>query len=303
MIRRVGFAAVLVTVLGAGIIVVRGQMAPQVSKMTPAELGKVLTLTDVSIFNKLIKDPLAQPPSPQLTARFGQPNLTVANYASSVFVSSLTGCTATLVGPHVLITAAHCTPGRTVVFPQGEELVAAICHKLRELEPQSEQHEDDLALCFSAKTLSSTPETLSFDPQLVAKGQELVLSGYGLTGVNPTGTSGKKDQVGKFFNLGIVTVFRSDLNATLAEVETRGSQVQAGDSGGGVFAVPTGTTRRFLVAVSKEMSHGETKASFLTPLAAPHIAALITRWKTGVAKAQGIAIDICGLDGFSTGCQ
>jgi hypothetical protein len=294
---RVGAAVLLAGLLAASAVdPLKGLAQSQKpASSPPVELNQL----DVSIFaragQRLIKDPVQNPTPPQL-ARFAPDNLNVKSY-DSVFVNSSTGCTAVVIGPRVLFTARHCTPGKTIGL---EGLGTAMCTSFGDLEAAAAvpPHDDDLALCIAEQNLTAPYETLGFDPSFVAMNTQLLLTGYGPTGLNGTMAAGSS------FNLGIATVTHVDLTSVPAEIETIGSQVQVSDSGGGGYFVPPGSPHRFLVAINKEKaSQGVSNLSFLTPISPDHVSNLIKLWQSLASKAQGMNVDICGIAGFNTGCR
>jgi len=302
MLRRLVNTAVVLTLAVLAAISLRAQPGGTGGQGGLGQGGLVQGLHgDVSIFKKLeqiqIKDPLGPNPPLDVIRRYGVSNVNANEYGSTVFVSSASGCTAVLVGPRVLLTARHCTPGDTIKF--GPTKMKAKCTRLRDLEGQpvvDEDHDDDVSLCFTADKVPGPYEVLSFDPNFVSRGKELVLSGYGVTGEASL-------RVGQRLNLGLATITRSVLDTIPVELETDGrSQVDFGDSGGGAFFVPEGTTRRFVVAVNKKAVHG-TKVSFLTPLAGLHIKILVEQWRARSETGNHIQIGICGVAGFSTACR
>jgi len=225
----------------------------------------------------------------QLVARLGDQHGNPKNYANSVFVSTSTSCTATLIGPHALMTAQHCVIGDgPLTLATKPTDTTAWCVKYRYYSPESSE---DLALCWIERALPSPWETVSFDSSLAAKDQTLAIGGYGLTGQTGSAT-------GKEFVLGMTTVF--DPGPEI--IVTHGAKVRIGDSGGPAFAITADKKRRFLVAVTGQESLQDKETSYLTALAFQRARAFVDWWKTQQMQVFQRTVQICGIDKI-TGCE
>lgn len=132
----------------------------------------------------------------------------------SVFISN---CTGTLVGPEVLLTAAHCRKtGQRIFFRQRAIDYSGYC--TRHPSYSDKTVNNDFALCKFAPKLVS-PHYASLSPVQVAKGDKVTMQGYG---ANQLGTL--------YVGESIVDRITSQDIETNTKVKLGG-----GDSGGALF--------------------------------------------------------------------
>ena len=199
-------------------------------------------------------------------------------YPSTVRIFSGGGsCTATLIGPKVLLTAAHCVDdGGSVRFDyKGSSVNSKAC---KHHDGYSDNTTKDFALC-EVPALTGKWETINTNHKLVSKGDKVTLTGYGCT--EPGGEGG---------NDGILR----EGGATVTGVPSRNSfdivtrasagALCYGDSGGPAF-VENGTSR-VLIGVN---SRGNIKDT--SYLSAVHMAdqGFMKKW----ADERGLKI--CGI--------
>lgn len=175
--------------------------------------------------------------------------------ASKYIRSGNSACSATLVGPQALITAAHCVRnGGSVTFSNGSSGYTGRCthhseydyvawHYVREmlLSGQAQKAEfgelvnatADWAMCKLDREvpLGEVPmyETLLRDPSVVKVGMKVRLTGYGCT--KPGGGGGNDGP----FRIGFATVTDVPSGKDNDTVTAGGGALCFGDSGGGAY--------------------------------------------------------------------
>jgi len=170
-------------------------------------------------------------------------------------------CTATLIGPQVLLVAAHCVDGG--VNAQGQQIVKKGSIKLGKGAPRlmescaiastylkahwkvvKPRSPDDFALCQMERTVPVVAETLDLAPARVAGGERLMIAGYGCSekslanGRLPDShheyeESQRKLRVG--FNRAAQELVRG-YHVIAGRVGTTDAIICKGDSGGAVYA-------------------------------------------------------------------
>lgn len=133
-------------------------------------------------------------PPGKVQLRNGQ-SVDIQAFPATVHAKTI-GCTATLIGPRVVLTAAHCIDDKqqpaqpaaaTVQFKKGTTPIAMRCtmhpdYAAAAYVPGGLRNSKDWALCELASMPSGVPaETLSLAP--VARDTRLLMLGYGCTGV------------------------------------------------------------------------------------------------------------------------
>ena len=209
-------------------------------------------------------------------------------------------CTATLVGPRVLLTAAHCVgPGAAVriKFPDSSSATGR-CDRPSSWSKRAPSV--DLALCLMTAPVLQTSvayENISLEPARVSRNGDLVLVGYGCTDmVNPvsptvpTLTSGKAvvdvtpGALAYWPGWLLTKSFAADGSAYLCK----------GDSGGAAFFV-IGELRQIVAVASafeSRTGHKDFGRSYLTALSSVPARAFLEDWVND-RRAQ-----VCGYQGF-----
>jgi hypothetical protein len=212
-------------------------------------------------------------------------------WAATLIFRSPTGapCTATAVGPRVILSAAHCIPNGTEAYVWvARKDVAIAC----ETHPSYPAEAADFTLCLVDGALSYPPggfETINADRASPTLMEEVTLLGYGCY-ANDQRVFGRLYQ-----GMAKVNVLASGTGL----IETKGgAAVCFGDSGGGAyrFLDNAKTVRRlFGVNVRGDIS----SVSALAPTAT----ALFIDWSQDWAQKK--AVTICGVvpPAPSTGCR
>lgn len=242
-------------------------------------------------------------------------------------------CTATLIGPQVLLTAAHCvdrkqrgshgkwlTYGGRLENPDGQLLAQirgcdmAPAYVAAAPTPGRPRNEQDFALCETWTPVNALAEAISRDAAAVAPDSALLIVGYGCTegdlvdGQITAGAHGSGH-----LNVGINTVRQGGPAGWLAFYGRVGSSqaiLCPGDSGGGAFAhasIEPGAGNDSgwrVVAVNSAVGHDKTGTpkdyiSYLASLADPDFATFLDTWM----KRRPLNRGICGVDLSSPGSR
>lgn len=199
------------------------------------------------------------------------------------------GCTATVVGPEVLLIAAHCVGnGASAAFKlqNGVSYTSKCTHH----SGYSSDATADYALCKIGAVVTDTLfETVNIDASRIKVGDKIQLTGYGCT---QPGGSGGNDGV---YRVGLSTV--KSVHAGNQDIVTEGGAALCfGDSGGPAFFY-TNESKKERVQLSVN-SRGDIRAvSYLSSLSAGKFLPFAKDW---ISKNSA---KICGVDGFMTGCR
>lgn len=218
--------------------------------------------------------------------------------ASFVMTSGDNRCTATLIGPQVLLTAAHCVGNNAsakISYADGSVYEGTCSHAMSDypLEPSA-----DWALCLMQSPVQRPKlyyEYISLDPTLLKHGTQLLAGGFGCTSL-----TGKNIEDPPLFRTGPMFVDRIPESGQLwpnwifTTSATRGgsSFLCMGDSGGALYwESPSG--QRLIVAVGSgtqaTSSQPDYLVSYLAALSTSDAISFINGWlaKTG-ARVCGI---------------
>jgi len=227
-----------------------------------------------------------------------QPSLIQARVANradfpALFVSRSGNnfCTSTLVGPRVMLTAAHCVSdgGQVEITHDGIARTAG-CTQAPPYKAETDSTAD-WALCEFATAFGGIAfENINITPGRIAKDTELLLSGYGCT------QSGVQDGQLRIGETWVIDVPRPKLTNNHI-VTRRGAAVCFRDSGGPAFLFLDATKKqRVQVSVNSEGNISDT--SYLSSLATDAAVEFIRGW-SGVNPNRAI----CGLQAGATGCR
>ena len=212
-------------------------------------------------------------------------------FAASFYFKHDSGpCTATLIGPAALFTAAHCIPKGDIWFELGGGSdgggVGALCSHAPEYPKEDETA--DYALCRLNSAIASTPyfETINTKAHLLASGQTVLLTGYGCT---EDGNSQSAYYVG---DAAITGAYQPDIN----EFRTDGKALLCyGDSGGPAFRVDQ-RGRRVQIAVNAFFLDEE-EESILLSVTSPIATGFLERW------SERHGVEICGMHEEAPKCN
>lgn len=200
-----------------------------------------------------------------------------------------TACTATAVGPQVILTAAICvSDNRTPVVTVGNRTYSLECDQNPSYPSKASA---DSALCKTRETLPIAKfESLSFDTRLIRKkGQTVVLVGFGCR------IAGGADR-----NFGILSVGTAQTRKASANAEgfivTKGAALCAGDGGGAAYAyTEPNKTKRVIIGVASRSDIGE--FSWIAPTMTPKF----QKWAEVWSASNGVSI--CGLSDDKFACR
>lgn len=210
--------------------------------------------------------------------------------ATFIFRGLEGSCTATAVGPQVILTAAHCIEDEQTgaVRVNGAPLSVKCFHHP---EWATGNSTTDFALCLTQAEITGIAyEVVSTAIAFPRREDQVILLGYGCTQAG-----GHDGSFGKLFK-GSATVIRTPTGADVDTVVRGGAAVCFGDSGGAAYfnLTPTGN-RRALIGVN---SRGDvSRFSFLSSTAS----SLFVDWAFEWSKSRGV--QICGLHTSTLGCR
>lgn len=248
-----------------------------------------------------------------LTQSTGQPKLgvgTIVNTklwpASFVSKSDSETCTSTLIGPRVLITAAHCVgeaKKASITYTNGK-VFTGTCSRYPEW--SDKQPSADFALCHMdapVKMPGLQYEFISLDKLKITKNQELVAGGYGCTDLET-----QTIEEPPLFRVGSLFVDKPPGSmfswpnwiATRPGVAGSATFVCPGDSGGAVYIVRNSGARAVVAvisAVGAEKGQSNYMVSYLAAISSDAGTNFIGDWLKKT-KAQ-----VCGIDVGLVNCR
>lgn len=237
---------------------------------------------------------LTQPDDLQKQVR-GARAAVLDEWPASLFAKSSAGiCSATLVGPNTVLTAAHC------VFDAG--VIAFELKGIRHLATCAHAPEyrtdrtADYALCEVTPAVASVRfERVNADPALLDTATELLLTGFGCVGLD--------DQSSGVYMLGDAPIFERpgpDKNYITTGGEKNEVALCFGDSGGAAFHVD-GRGKRIQVAVNSAIDANydplRRNLSLLSSTSSGDALMFFRTW----SEIHGTKI--CGLDNTAMGCR
>lgn len=202
-------------------------------------------------------------------------------YPATIWIGN---CTASVVGPRTVYTAAHCV-GANIAFSVGTQRYSAQCVSAPEYRNNPTA---DYALCHTDRVVENIPyENVNIDPTHVLKGDFVLQSGFGCTRWG-TRLDGQL-RVGKAQVLTMPSGTNNDY------VTGNGSVLCSGDSGGPAWSLDKNGERDRLISVN---SRSDTRTqSYLSAIATA----------TGIrftnAYATRFSAKICGVHEETANCR
>lgn len=251
-------------------------------------LAGVATFAGRSVAADFVKPDALRGGLPAVTG--AQPASPDAWPATRIFLTPGGGCTATVVGARVVLTAAHCVAdgeAGTVELPGGPAPITCDHHPGYRLGNVS----TDFALCHASADFSGFAfENVSASLAHARPGAPVTLLGYGC--VEPGGF----DRSFGVLHSGVATVTAGPFGDNAYTVTQGGAALCFGDSGGAAYYTTVQTLdSRVVIGVN---SRGDINTlSYLSSTATP----TFVEWALGWAATRSLAI--CGLHAQAKGCR
>lgn len=195
-------------------------------------------------------------------------------------------CTATLVGPRTVATAAHCT-GSTVSFNVGSDKYTARCRKSTHYRNNATA---DYSFCYTDREVVNVAfDPINIDPTYVSTGDWLLQTGFGCTR-----WGGRLDMQLRVGRSKVISV-PSGTNNDITTGGEGSAVLCSGDSGGPAYGFNEDGKRGLLVSVNSRSN--TTSRSYLSALATSQGLQFINSF------ADEFSAKICGLHQDTAGCR
>jgi hypothetical protein len=215
-------------------------------------------------------------------------------------------CSATLIGPHALLLAAHCVGDKKRVSWFKEVEYGGECRRSSKYGEPPKDPSADYALCLiNPAPIIDKFETVLQDASRVKDGAEIVLTGFGCTRLP---NSGGND--GIFRVTDPVKIDKtpgepgSERNTIL--IQNEATVTCRGDSGSGAYIKLTSEKRVIVAVNSRAVAVTGQRQSFLSGLTTSDAKDFLEAWATDFGQKKDAASQekICGFNFFDDGkCQ
>jgi hypothetical protein len=205
------------------------------------------------------------------------------NTATLKLESQIGDCSATLIGPHAVLTAATCVegPSATAIL-DSTRFPLSVC---RSIPDRENDRSYNLALCYSHSVIPLSPERIDVDPHSFLIGDQIYLAGFGCKLSGGTDASFGDVSVGRATVIGKAQNFYPGGDLTVL-----GSALCPGDAGGPAFILEGGK----LVIIGVNSSSDQDVKSIVSSLARQPFLDWAKEW------SKEHDAPICGLD--QAGC-
>lgn len=219
--------------------------------------------------------------APKVPTLIGGTVVNRADYPATIWIGN---CTASLVGPRTVLTAAHCV-GSKISFSVGTDRFSAQCRVNADYRGNSTA---DHAACYTDREVTGVPfENVNIDPTHVVKGDKIIQSGFGCT---KWGT-----QLDMKLRVGVSEVLSTPYGSSNDYVTGNGAVLCSGDSGGPAWSRDTDGGRDKLISVNSRSN--TTSRSYLSSTSTASAIKFINSYAT-TFKAE-----ICGVHATAQGCR
>jgi len=197
-------------------------------------------------------------------------------------------CTATLVGPRTVATAAHCT-GASVSFNVGSDKYTAKCRKSTFYRNNSTA---DYSFCYTDRVVENVPfDPINIDPTHIGSGDWILQTGFGCTK-----WGGRLDMQLRVGRSKVISV-PSGTNNDITTGGEGSAVLCSGDSGGPAYSFNEDGTRGLLISVNSRSN--TTTRSYLSALATSQGLQFINSFADEFdAKICGMHSDVAECRGF-----
>lgn len=197
-------------------------------------------------------------------------------------------CTATLVGPRTVATAAHCT-GSSVSFNVGSDKYTARCRKSSFYRNNATA---DYSFCYTDRVVEKLLfDPINIDPTHVSRGDWVLQTGFGCTR-----WGGRLDMQLRVGRSKVISV-PSGTNNDITTGGDGSAVLCSGDSGGPAYAFNEDGTRGLLISVNSRSN--TTSRSYLSALATSQGLQFINAFADEFgARICGVHSDVANCRGF-----
>lgn len=213
-------------------------------------------------------------------------------WRASLYPISGDGCTATLIGPQVLLLAAHCIADQGIVaFKMGDSPHEGPCSHADEYRGDVSA---DYALCKITPAVKGVKfERISQDTALLVKLTQVLLTGFGCTRSNGTGG---RDGIFRIGESPILSLPPKDGNIVVTK---GGAALCIGDSGGAVYTGEGSGRRVIAVNIAADPDGGELGDSSRVATLSSRVAQkFVTDWTVRNGSPR-----ICGIGAVQSDCR